>query len=150
MRFLVAAVCVVTLACDGIQFAAIQVAPQPAAVSDSTIQRAFAAVSRIGTSHGLVLDRAPTDPEGWRECLSRDTLFVCGKIVGGEPQFQVRQWASLSADALMIKREILDSLRREFGEPNVQECQWKVQRPLSSSGCSPLLRGEPTPPAKRE
>ena len=147
MRFLLAVACVVTIACDRIQFAAVQVAPQPAAINDSTGEPAFAAVRRIATRHGLVLLAAPTDPEGWKECLARDTLFVCGKLVGGEQQFQVRQWQSLSKDALTIKREILDSLRTEFGATSVRECKWRVQRPFASSGCPPLSLGERTTPS---
>ena len=143
MRFLLAAACIFALACDPIEFATFQVAPQASGTTDSTAQRAFAVVTRVGTRRGLVASEdARKDGQGWKECLTQITLVVCGKVRGGEAQFQMRQWHSFSPDALNLKRELLDSLRREFGDSNVRECAWKDQRPLTASGCAPLSPAE--------
>ena len=131
-------------ACDPIEFAAIQVAPQAVASPDSATQRALSLVARIAGRRGLVpVVDTHKDPMRWNECLGRSTLFVCGKVHAGEAQFQMRQWHSFSADALSLKRELLDSLRVEFGHSRVQECKWTDKRDLPSSGCEPLKTGGP-------
>ena len=140
----VASLCVAVAACDPIGFAAIQVSPQLTKPSDSTALSALAVVGRIATRHGLVPSTSGrTNDQGWNACFARETLFLCGKLRAGEAQFQMRQWHSLSADAMSLKAELLDSLRAQFGDTHVRECKWTDKRDLPSSWCEPLTGSAP-------
>ena len=132
--------CAVAIACDPIGFAAIQVAPAPNASADSTAQHAFASVARIAARRGLHGSAllAREDNLGWIECFARSTLFICGKLRSGEAQFQLRQFHHLGKNALDLKRELLDSLRNEFGSAQVRECKWRDEQSPDLTGCVPL------------
>ena len=131
--------CAVAIACDPIGFAAIQVAPAPSASADSTAQHAFESVARITARRGLQpFDVARQDYKGWTECFNRSTLFICGKLRSGEAQFQLWQAHRLGKEALNIKRELLDSLRSQFGTVRVGECEWRYEQSPDLTGCVPL------------
>ena len=136
---IVAGLCMAVVACDPIGFAAIQVAPTPGTNADSTAQHAFASVARITARRGLQpFDVARQDYKGWTECFNRSTLFICGKLRSGEAPFQLRQAHRLGMEALNIKRELLDSLRGQFGTVRVGECKWVDEQSPDLTGCVPL------------
>ena len=137
---IVLGLCAVAIACDPIGFAAIQVAPAPSASADSTLQHAFALVARIAVRRGLHASPllAHEDNLAWIECFARSTLFICGKRRSGEAQFQLRQSHRLGKNALDFKRELLDSLRNEFGSAQVRECKWRDEQSPDLTGCTPL------------
>jgi hypothetical protein len=67
-------------------------------------------------------------------------FLLCGKVLDGEIQFKVYQSKSAQftpwADSL--RRELLDSLRVQFGPERVRECEWHAASVASRSGCPPL------------
>ena len=128
MRTLILLVFACTIiGCDPAKYAKFSVAPTAVAASDSSARaETFALVTRIGMRNGLRMvgpaDAAGHNDQGWETCLTRETLFLCGKVSGPEIQFEMRQGMSARftpwADSL--RREIVDSLRSKFGTAAVR------------------------------
>ena len=136
---LIIALCCVG-ACHPVAHAAIAVAPRPTARADSSARAAFALIARIAARRGLepFVNRDPL--QGWIECFARSAVWVCGKVRDHEPQFLMHESGCfrLTPEAEGLRREPLDSLRVQFGQPRVRECEWEVGRSPESSGC-PLI-----------
>jgi hypothetical protein len=148
MRLLAAlALCCVACAFDPSTYASFAVAPRATAGGDSLAQAVFATVGRIGARHGLqTVDPRGADnqnDEGWQQCFTRPSLFLCGKVKDREVQFELRQVLTprFSPDADSLRRELLDSLRAQFGADRVRECKWQVERDQRRSGCAPRTPG---------
>lgn len=144
MRALVAIVlglcCIATSCLDSVGIA---VAPRPGISADSAERVAFG--SAAATAARLRL--APVDPpdqeeEGWEECYSEATLFLCGKVIDRELQFRIVQTGvrRFTPRADSLKRELLNGLRAEFGDGQVRECDWRGHRDRRRSGCAPLTQ----------
>jgi hypothetical protein len=141
------ALCCVVGACDPSTYASFAVAPCGTAGGDSLVQAVFATVARIGARRGLqTVEPGGADnrnDEGWQQCLTRPSLFLCGKVKDGEVQFELRQVLTprFSPAADSLRRELLDSLRAQFGADRVRECKWQVERDQRRSGCAPRAPG---------
>jgi len=139
-------VCCVAAGCDPVKYASFAVAPDPTVGVDSAGQAAFAVAARVATRRGLTRFD-PTGPdgrnaEGWKQCFTRSSLFLCGKVKDREVQFrfyQVRTF-EFTPTADSLRRELLDSLRVEFGQQRVRECRWEAARDPRRSGCVPLAQ----------
>lgn len=118
---------------------AIAVAPAAEASLDSAGRVAIALVERVTARRGL----KPHDPgEAFRAgregviCFASRGLIVCGNVKTPEVQFSLTEVGSIGftpwADS--VHREVMDSLRVEFGASRVRECEWEAPR----RGCPPL------------
>ena len=94
MRILmVLVVAFVSTACDPAKYVKFSVAPPAAVASDSGVRaETFALVTRIGVRNGLrAVAPSGRNDQGWDTCLTRETLFLCGKASGPEIHFEMRQ-----------------------------------------------------------
>lgn len=134
------------IACDPVAGAGvgIAIAPRPSAAPDSVSQVAFALAARISMRHGVpAIDPRQTGEEGWGTCFERGKFYLCGKQVGSETQFHSWQWGLFfSPLADSVRRELLDSLRTEFGPSNVRTCNWQSVGNLRSKA-SGVCRSKP-------
>ena len=132
---------------------AIAVAPEPTADIERAAQTVLGLVARIATRRGLEPFEAPDrEEEGWRSCFAKQgirdpdrlttDLFVCGKVKDREIQLKLFQvmTSRLTPRADSLRRELLDSLSAEFGEPAVRECEWENDHDRRRSGCPPRTR----------
>ena len=125
MRILmVLSVAFLSTACDPAKYVKFSVAPPAAVASDSGVRaETFALVTRIGVRNGLrAVAPSGRNDQGWDTCLTRETLFLCGKASGPEIHFEMRQALSarLTPWADSLRREIVDSLRNKFGSGAVR------------------------------
>jgi hypothetical protein len=138
---LIIALCCVG-ACHPAAYAAIAVAPRPTARADSSARVAFALIARIAARRSLkpFVNR---DGEGWIECFARSAVWVCGKVRDQEIHFLMLEggWFRLTPEGEGLRRELLDSLRVQFGQPLVRECKWRVDHnDPGRSGCPPIAQ----------
>jgi hypothetical protein len=135
--FALCSLCLVS--CDPFGSAAIAFVPRPDASVDTTRDAAFALVSRVAQRRGLeqIPARNINSGLGWAYCLIRGSLILCGKVHAEEVQFLMYQRGYLTAASDSVRREILDSLRSQFGSSQVRECSWQNAPPGQSSGCPP-------------
>ena len=127
--------CLFLTACDPAAVEGIAISPQPSVAADSAGQVAFAVAARISARHDVpALVPLRAGMRGYHACFARDTFFLCGKRVGGETQFHAWQRGrfSFSPRADSVIRELLDSLRSEFGSSNVRTCEWRPAEDLHS------------------
>ena len=129
-------------ACDPIEHAGIALAPRPALEPDTAgpvrfIDSVFATVRRIAGQHGL-REFEPSDkaPNGWLACYGKETLILCGKVLGNEAQFDLHQWARFTPEAVALKATLLDTLRAQFGGERVRECEFGWNRKIRSISCA--------------
>jgi hypothetical protein len=118
--------------------AAIAVAPGPAANVESASDRAFAATGAVAGRHRLEPFVASNQAEErWRQCFIRETFILCGKVNAPEVQFYMYQSRTtrFTPWADSVRREMLDTLRTEFGESRVRECEWERWPEERRSGC---------------
>lgn len=113
--------------CDPAKYAKFSVVPPAEATSDSSVPaETFALVTRIGVRNGLRViapsDAAGRNEQAWESCLTRETLFLCGKVSGPEIQFEMRQalTAKFTPWADSLRRELVDSLRAKYGSAAVR------------------------------
>jgi len=133
--------------CDPARSIGISVAPQPAAVMDSLRERAFVLAEGVATRHGLDRDYE----EGFRQCFlgmpyrnprhmskGRTALSLCGKATARGAEFRLFEavTARWSPRADSVRRELMDSLRAQFGAHAVRECTWRLARDPRQSGCA--------------
>lgn len=147
---LILALSATAVACDPAKFASFAVAPLPVPAMDSAQRAVFASTARVAASHGLepVAPRVSDsgNPSGWSHCFTRSTVFLCGRTRDGEVHFQLRQSLTrrFTPWADSLRRDLLGSLRSEFGAERVWECTGRPERGPGRAGCAP-----PTPPDGR-
>ena len=133
MRVLLVLGACLLAACDPKDYAAVVVAPRPAIRADSGAHAAFkrsaiALLDRVAMRNGLQ-PYVNADPESrWSECLQRQTLNVCAGPRDSVIEFRFWQWARFSPEANLVRREVADSLRAEFGDHWVRECDLRRRR----------------------
>lgn len=129
--------CCAVAACDPIGTAAIAIAPRPEVAVDSARQSALAVVSRVTARHGLEPFVHPQDTL-WDQCFGKSSVILCAKMRDREIQFRLWQLYGFSPVADSVRRELLSTLRSQFGETSVRECEWQMARDPRLSGCPPL------------
>ena len=124
---MVLALACVATGCDPATYAKVSVMPPKVAAWDNGVRaETFALVTRIGVRHGLrpvaPSDASGRNDQGWETCLTRETLFLCGKASGPEIRFEMRQLmrGRLTSWADSLRREVVDSLRTKFGSAAVR------------------------------
>ena len=148
LKALVALCALGMAACDTVGSAAIALAPRPDAGADTTRAAALALVSRVAQRRGLepIPPRNLNTGLGFAYCLTRRGLFLCGKVHAEEAQFLMYQLGYLTAASDSVRREILDSLRSQFGASRVRECRWENAPPGQSAGCPALALADTAKP----
>jgi hypothetical protein len=110
---------------------ALAIAPDPVLGSQGTRDSALAVMTRLARRH----DAEDLEPEfqrdeHWIRCFARGTLVLCAKECKEETQLRVYQARTTRftpwADSMY--REMLDSLRRSFGEARVREVRLAIVR----------------------
>lgn len=143
LRFLVlmTASAILGSGCDPVEHGAFALAPRAAGVRDtagaaSFIDSVFTTVGGIAGQQGL-REFEPPDraTNGWRACYGKETLILCGKVVGNEPQFDLHQWARFAPEAVALRATLLDTLRARFGRERVRECSFRWNDKTHSIGC---------------
>lgn len=117
---------------------AVAVAPSGVLGPDGTRDSVVAVVTRIVRRHGAKeLEPGFQPEEHWVKCFEVGTLFLCGKEYKGETQLRMYEprpgHFSPSADS--VHGELLDSLRKAFGQTAVRECPWELSGRPEGSGC---------------
>ena len=120
--------CVLVMACDTAKYASFAVLAPAPVTADSIRDNVFATVERLARRRGLepagVTDAAGQNPDGWEHCFAKPYLFLCGKVDGPRFQFELRQFLqgySLRPANDSLRREVMDSLRSQFGVEIVVE-----------------------------
>ena len=144
------ALIVVCTATSCVTSTAIVVVPSPSASIDSAARAAYELAGRVAARRGLAPSESPypTDTT-WARCFVKDDLIdpekfktdviLCGKVRDREIQFQLQQVmsSSLTPRVDSLRRELLDSLRVQFGEGSVRECERHNERDPRKAGCRP-------------
>ena len=123
-------VVLVIAACDRVRFATVTLSPAPSASIDSVrlpepdAQRAFALASRLATRHGLD-PHVPTHSESSSRssCFLRASLLFCMKSSPALVEFRLSEMGAQYGEPL--RRELVDSLRSQFGESSIRASDWR-------------------------
>lgn len=131
-RFTVKQTAIILLAflvtgCDPRATAGIAVRPPVAMATDSAARAAFAIAGRIAGRYGFEADdpTSHANPEGWQQCYTRPGNFLCGKTRGRDVFVLLSQYPTfrLTSRVEALRRELLDSLRNQFGAERVRVCR---------------------------
>lgn len=113
--------------CDPRATAGIAVRPSVAMATDSAAQAAFAIAGRIAAKYGFEADdpTSHANPERWRQCYTQPGNFLCGKTRGRDVFLLLSQYPTfrLTTRVEALRRELLDSLRNQFGAERVRVCR---------------------------
>lgn len=121
------------------------IALRPNALDDSTTlaESAYAVVGRVSRQYGLV-QRSPAElglQFDLSICYKRDDenvdVVLCGKSKRGGVHFMLREsmTSHFTPPVDSLRRAVLDSLRRKFGDQAARECKWEFSRDAAQSGC---------------
>jgi hypothetical protein len=135
-------VCVCT-ATSCAKITGIAIAPSPTSDSAGVADKAFRLLERVTGRRGM---QAYVDPyqgqDAWIKCFAQSLehgrkFVLCGKLKDHELQLRLfeDETVSFTPRADSMRRELLDSLRAEFGEQAVRECVWRIDRDPQRSGC---------------
>ena len=137
---LVLGVCWLALACDPARQIGIAVEPRPVMLTDSVRQAAYAVAGRVSAQHGL----APFDSKEtyWHQCFLNGNLRICGKPSERGVEFYLFEGLAprWSPRADSVRRELLASLRAQFGDRWVRECAWVQPRDPRQAACTPATQ----------
>ena len=133
-----AAFFVVASATTCIASAGVAIAPSPSVPADSVAHTGLGIAAAVAAKFGLEASspRSPEDTD-WLQCFAKETLWLCGKLQGGELQFQFTQAMTtrLTPWGDSVRVALLDSLRSRFGQYSARECEWKYQRKTTEYTC---------------
>jgi hypothetical protein len=118
----------VATGCDPMAYASFSVAPRAAVdrPADASAQAALEMVARIAQRGGLkratTLNAEGRNPQGWLQCFTLETTWLCGRLRGDTIEYEMRQWLTnkLSPSAESLRRELVDSLSARFGADRVR------------------------------
>ena len=146
-----AALVLVCTAQDCATFTQIVVSPGAGVPVDSAAQAALAVAARLATRRGLQpLERGDLAKEPWTRCSAAyrlgyrgetAALSLCEQVSNGEVQFGLAEHTiRFTPRADSLRRELLDSLRAQFGATHVRECRphgWRGRWRCRASAESP-------------
>ena len=111
--------------------AGIALAPSPSTPADSVTHIGLRVAASVAAQHGLTPSdpRSPDDPE-WLQCFAKESLWLCGRLHGGELQFLLSEAGTrnFTAGADSVRLALLDGLRSHFGPDAARKCNWKFQK----------------------
>lgn len=136
--------CALAATCTPNRDIGIAVSPRNTANANTMQAAAFDLGARIARRFGLT-ERNVEQVKLLRahECFSRSSptaLTLCVKPLDGEAQFWLHEFVreSFTPTADSLRRQLLDSLRAQFGHDRVRECSWEFPSDRNRSGCLPM------------
>ena len=115
---------------------AVAVVPSEAIGADGTRDSVVAVVTRVAQHYGADEIKPDYEPEEhWVRCFFVRSVLLCAKPNKGETQLHMygrpvsRPWLD------SLHHELLDSLRKGFGQTAVRECGWRLSAKPEGSGC---------------
>ncbi len=114
---------------------AIAITPATAEPLETVADSIFATVAQTVSSRGLKPYQR-VEQKGFKACFAKENLFLCGKVNDPEIHLLLYQTGTtrFSPWADSLRHELVDNLRRQFGESRVRECKWQTKR----DGCPPV------------
>jgi len=113
------------VACDPMAYRAAAFAPKPGVATDSARQSAaLSAIVRVVERRGLAAGTGTWGDSS--RCFYRRSLTLCGRQKSGQIQLSFLEGIGairLSPFATSLRRELVDTLRTEFGLTVARECK---------------------------
>lgn len=132
----IALACIVCLGCDPVRSRSIALHPQPPAALDSARALGLRAASETAAHMGL--EQFAPRHAVWAACFRHDdVLTLCGKEAPSGLEFHISSFGGWSALADATWKDLVATLRREFGDSAVFECTWHPEPRAGEDNCRP-------------